>query len=30
MYSKRESEWIQRYVREHGHMPGADLDDDLF
>jgi hypothetical protein len=31
MYSKRESEWIQKYVREHGRMPGpADLDDDLF
>jgi hypothetical protein len=30
MYSRRESEWIQKHVREHGHMPGADLDDDLF
>jgi formate dehydrogenase beta subunit len=31
MYSKRESEWIQKYVQEHGGMPGAgDLDDDLF
>jgi NADPH-dependent glutamate synthase beta subunit-like oxidoreductase len=31
MYSQRESEWIQKHVREHGHMPGAaDLDDDLF
>jgi len=29
MYSKRESELIQRYLQEHGEMPGGD-DDDLF
>ena len=29
MYSKRESELIQKYLQEHGEMPGAadDLDD---
>ena len=31
MYSKRESELIQRYLQEHGKMPGAGTDDeDLF
>jgi hypothetical protein len=30
MYSKRESELIQRYVREHGGMPGGEDLDDLF
>ncbi len=30
MYSQRESELIQRYLAEHGEMPGGDLDDDLF
>ena len=31
MYSKRESELLQKYVQEHGRMPGAgDEDDDLF
>lgn len=31
MYSKRESELLQRYLQEHGRMPGAgDEDDDLF
>jgi NADPH-dependent glutamate synthase beta subunit-like oxidoreductase len=30
MYSKRESELIQRYLQEHGQMPGGGLDDDLF
>jgi hypothetical protein len=30
MYSKRESELIQRYVREHGGMPGGVDLDDLF
>lgn len=30
MYSKRESELIQRYLQEHGQMPGGDDDDDLF
>lgn len=29
MYSMRESELIQRYLQEHGKMPGAD-EDDLF
>jgi formate dehydrogenase beta subunit len=31
MYSNRESELIQRYLQEHGKMPGAGTDDeDLF
>ena len=30
MYSKRESELIQKYLQEHGQMPGGDDDDDLF
>ena len=30
MYSQRESELIQRYLQEHGEMPGQDEDDDLF
>ena len=32
MYSRRESEWIQKYVQEHGEMPGGGDDDldDLF
>ncbi len=30
MYSKRESELIQRYLQEHGEMPGGGEDDDLF
>jgi NADPH-dependent glutamate synthase beta subunit-like oxidoreductase len=31
MYSQRESELIQRYLQEHGEMPGGDQeDDDLF
>jgi formate dehydrogenase beta subunit len=32
LYSKRESELIQRYLQEHGRMPGAGGDelDDLF
>ncbi len=30
MYSQRESELIQKYLQEHGQMPGADDDDDLF
>jgi formate dehydrogenase (NADP+) beta subunit len=31
MYSKRESELIQKYVREHGRMPGGGSEDeDLF
>jgi formate dehydrogenase beta subunit len=31
MYSKRESELIQKYLQEHGRMPrGGDLEDDLF
>jgi NADPH-dependent glutamate synthase beta subunit-like oxidoreductase/Pyruvate/2-oxoacid:ferredoxin oxidoreductase delta subunit len=29
MYSQRESELIQKYLQEHGEMPGGD-DDDLF
>jgi NADPH-dependent glutamate synthase beta subunit-like oxidoreductase len=27
MYSQRESELIQKYIREHGEMPGAGADD---
>jgi NADPH-dependent glutamate synthase beta subunit-like oxidoreductase len=30
MFSKRESELIQKYVREHGQMPGGGDLDDLF
>ena len=30
MYSKRESELIQKHVREHGAMPGEDDLEDLF
>ena len=30
MYSQRESELMQRYVQEHGGMPGEDDLDDLF
>jgi len=30
MYSMRESELIQKYLQEHGEMPGSGLDDDLF
>jgi formate dehydrogenase (NADP+) beta subunit len=30
MYSKRESELIQRHLQEHGLMPGGEGDDDLF
>ena len=32
LYSQRESEWIQRYLQEHGEMPGSGDDDldDLF
>jgi len=31
MYSKRESELIQKYLQEHGRMPGGGSDDeDLF
>ena len=30
MYSKRESELIQKYLQEYGQMPGGGLDDDLF
>jgi NADPH-dependent glutamate synthase beta subunit-like oxidoreductase len=30
MYSKRESELIQRYLQEYGEMPGGEEDDDLF
>jgi len=30
MYSQRESELIQKYLQEHGQMPGGDDDDDLF
>jgi len=30
MYSKRESELLQKYVREHGGMPGEEDLDDLF
>jgi hypothetical protein len=31
MYSKRESELIQKYLQEHGKMPGGDTDEeDLF
>jgi hypothetical protein len=31
MYSKRESELIQKYLQEHGQMPGGGSDDeDLF
>jgi NADPH-dependent glutamate synthase beta subunit-like oxidoreductase len=30
MFSKRESELIQKHVREHGEMPGGDDLDDLF
>ncbi|MDP2647185.1 MAG: FAD-dependent oxidoreductase [Desulfobacterales bacterium] len=29
MYSKRESELIQKYLHEHGEMPGGGLDEDL-
>jgi hypothetical protein len=29
MYSKRESELIQRYLQEHGCMPPGEGDDDL-
>ncbi|MDM8550820.1 FAD-dependent oxidoreductase [Desulfobacterales bacterium HSG2] len=30
MYSRRESELIQKYLQEHGRMPGGDDDDELF
>jgi hypothetical protein len=30
MYSKRESELIQRHLQEYGEMPGGEEDDDLF
>ena len=30
MYSQRESEMIQKYLQEHGEMPGGGEDDDLF
>ena len=31
MYSKRESELLQRYLQQHGEMPtGGDELDDLF
>jgi NADPH-dependent glutamate synthase beta subunit-like oxidoreductase/ferredoxin len=30
MYSKRESELIQKYLQEHGKMPGGGADEDLF
>jgi hypothetical protein len=32
MYSQRESELIQKYLQEHGEMPGGTADDldDLF
>ncbi len=31
MYTKRESEWIQRHLQEHGEMPGSGSElDDLF
>lgn len=30
MYSKRQSELIQKYVQEHGQMPGGGRDEDLF
>jgi formate dehydrogenase (NADP+) beta subunit len=30
MYSKRESELIQKHLQEHGRMPGVGGDDDLF
>lgn len=30
MYSQRESELIQRYLQEHGEMPGGEGDDDLW
>ncbi|MBW2429384.1 MAG: hypothetical protein JRF56_10520, partial [Deltaproteobacteria bacterium] len=29
MYSQRESELFQKYIRQHGRMPGGE-DDDLF
>ncbi len=29
MYSKRESELIQRYLQQHGHMPPGEGEDDL-
>jgi hypothetical protein len=30
MYSKRESEWLQRHIQEYGRMPGFADEDDLF
>jgi formate dehydrogenase (NADP+) beta subunit len=30
MYSKRESELIQKYLQKHGQMPGSGADDNLF